>query len=146
MLVLEPKNGVVRVFNAGHLYPVVSKTDGSVERIGEGFNSFPLGVVANADYPEFVYRLKEGEAISIMSDGLSDAMNEQEDLFSEARITEALRNPKGEDAANLGRRLIAAIRKFAGNAPQTDDQCLVVFRRAAKKDQMVETVTEDGEK
>ncbi len=129
MLILEPKAGIVRILNAGHPYPILSKPDGCVERIAVGFNSFPLGITAKAEYPEFVYRLQEGETISIMSDGISDATNERDEQFSELRICETLRNSSGEDATKLGRRLIAAIRKFAEPQPQTDDQTLVVFKR-----------------
>ncbi len=132
MIVLEPESGIVRVFNAGHLYPFVSKSDGTVKRIGENFNGFPLGVVPDAEYPEFVYKLEEGEAISIMSDGLTDAMNESEESFTEARVMEALRNPDALDAVQLGRKLVTTMRKFADAAQQTDDQCLVVFRRCRK--------------
>ena len=106
-----------------------ARYDGCVERIAVGFNSFPLGITAKAEYPEFVYRLQEGETISIMSDGISDATNERDEQFSELRICETLRNSSGEDATKLGRRLIAAIRKFAEPQPQTDDQTLVVFKR-----------------
>lgn len=129
MIVLEPSTGVLRIFNAGHLYPVVSKVDGTVERIGEGFNGFPLGVVSDAEYPEFIYQLEEGESISIMSDGLTDAMNESEEQFTEERVIETLKNPEGLDAVSLGRRLVAMMRKFSDSTQQTDDQCLVVFRR-----------------
>ena len=129
MLILEPKAGIVRILNAGHPYPILSKPDGCVERIAVGFNSFPLGITAKAEYPEFVYRLQEGETISIMSDGISDATNERDEQFSELRICETLRNSSGEDATKLGRRLIAAIRKFAEPQPQSDDQTLVVFKR-----------------
>lgn len=133
MLVLEPASGTLHVFNAGHLYPVVSKANGEAESVGEGFNGFPLGIVADADYPEFVYQLEEGDAIAIMSDGLTDAMNENDEPFSESRVIEALKNREKLDAINLGQRLVATMRSFAGSAPQTDDQCLVVFRRCPVK-------------
>ena len=93
------------------------------------------------EYPEFVYHLSEGEAISIMSDGLTDAMNDQEELFTEARVLEALQNPDALDASQLGSRLITKVHKFADAEIQTDDQCLVVFRRCSAEDEPSETVT-----
>ena len=141
MLVLEPDTGTVHIFNAGHNYPIVSKTDGKVELLGEGFNNFPFGLTPNVEYPEFVYHLSEGEAISIMSDGLTDAMNDQEELFTEARVLEALQNPDALDASQLGSRLITKVHKFADAEIQTDDQCLVVFRRCSAEDEPSETVT-----
>ena len=134
MIILEPETGVVHIFNAGHLYPVVSKADGTVERVGKGFNSFPLGVVPNADFPEFVYSLKEGDAMSIMSDGFPDAQNVDEVAYGDDRIEHALRNPDMADATTLGRRLVHDMKRFSDSCPQTDDQCLVVFRRVPSND------------
>lgn len=132
MLAIEPETGVVHIFNAGHNYPIVSKPDGSVQRIGEGYNSFPFGMVQDAEYPEFVYRLAEGESISIMSDGLTDAMNADEEQFTEARVVDALQNHDSLDAARLGRKLVTEIQQFANGETQTDDQCLVVLRRCVQ--------------
>ena len=134
MVVLEPATGVVRIYNAGHLYPVVSKLDGSAERIGENYNSFPLGIVEDATFPEFVYQLQHGETIALMSDGFPDALSVEDDAFGDARVAEALRNPHGDDAKTVGKRLVDVMRRFAEGTRQTDDQCLVVFRRAPTSD------------
>ena len=129
MIILEPSAGVARIFNAGHLYPVVSKADGATTRVGEGFNSFPLGIVPDAEFPEFIYSMDEGDSIAIMSDGFPDAMNVQQETFGDERIERSLRNETGEDATSLGRRLARDVKDFSESCPQSDDQCLVVFRR-----------------
>ena len=130
MIILEPKTGLARIFNAGHLFPVVSRADGETVRVGEGFNSFPLGIVLDAEYPEFVYTLHEGDATSIMSDGFPDAMNARQETFGDARVLRSLRNATNDDATTLGRRLVRDVKSFSDSCPQTDDQCLVVFRRS----------------
>jgi len=129
LAILEPATGTVRVYNAGHLYPMVAKTDGTVEVIGEGRNGFPLGIVPDATYEETVYRLAPGEAIALMSDGLPDAMNAADQALGARGVAELFRNPDGLDAGRLGRRLIVGLLDYVGGAPQVDDQCLVVFRR-----------------
>lgn len=131
MIILEPETGVARIFNAGHLYPVVSRADGSTERVGVGANSFPLGVVPDAEFPEFVYSLREGDATSIMSDGFPDAMNARQETFGDNRVERSLANPNCDDATTLGRRLVRDMKDFSDSCPQTDDQCLVVFRRVS---------------
>ena len=128
-IILEPNVGVARIFNAGHLYPVALKANGATERIGEGYNSFPLGVVPDAEFPEFDYSLDEGDSIAIMSDGFPDAMNARQETFGDERVERSLRNATGEDATSLGRRLVRDVKDFSESCPQSDDQCLVVFRR-----------------
>ena len=143
MIILEPNAGIARIFNAGHLFPVVSKADGATMRVGEGFNSFPLGVVPDAEFPEFVYSLDEGDSISIMSDGFPDAMNSRQEAFGDERVERSLVNATNEDATSLGRRLVSDVEKFSESCPQTDDQCLVVFRRV-RPDASVETSASVG--
>lgn len=141
MIILEPKTGIARIFNAGHLYPIVSKSDGSAIRVGEGFNSFPLGVVPEADFPEYVYALEEGDAMSIMSDGFPDAMSVGQEAYGDERVLRALRNSDSSDATTLGQRLIQDMKSFSDACPQTDDQCLVVFRRVSAKNASTPGVT-----
>lgn len=129
LAILEPETGTLRVYNAGHLYPIVAKTDGSVEFIGEGRNGFPLGIVPDATYEETVYQLAPGDAVALMSDGLPDAINSDDQALGGRGVSELFRNPDGLAAAPLGRRLVVGVLEYVGGAQQVDDQCLVVFRR-----------------
>ncbi len=129
LTILEPKTGTLRVYNAGHLYPMVAKTDGTVEFIGEGRNGFPLGVVPDATYEETVYTLAPGDAVALMSDGLPDAIDADDRALGGRGVSELFRNPDGLDAVRLGRRLVVGVLEYVGGAQQVDDQCLVVFRR-----------------
>ena len=129
LAILEPETGTLRVYNAGHLYPIVAKTDGTVEFIGEGRNGFPLGIVPDATYEETVYQLAPGDAVALMSDGLPDAINSDDQALGGRGVSELFRNPDGLAAAPLGRRLVVGVLEYVGGAQQVDDQCLVVFRR-----------------
>lgn len=129
LTILEPETGTLRVYNAGHLYPTVAKSDGTVEFIGEGRNGFPLGVVPDATYEEVVYQLEPGDAVALMSDGFPDAMNVDERALGARGVTDLFRNPDGLDAVRLGRRFVVGVLDYVGGARQVDDQCLVVFRR-----------------
>ncbi|MBP3529912.1 MAG: SpoIIE family protein phosphatase [Thermoguttaceae bacterium] len=129
LAILEPETGTLRVYNAGHLYPIVAKTDGTVEFIGEGRNGFPLGVIPDATYEETVYRMAPGDAVALMSDGLPDAINSDDQALGGRGVSELFRNPDGLAAAPLGRRLVVGVLDYVGGAQQVDDQCLVVFRR-----------------
>ncbi len=129
LAILEPETGTLRVYNAGHLYPIVAKTDGTVEFIGEGRNGFPLGVIPDATYEETVYRMAPGDTVALMSDGLPDAINSDDQALGGRGVSELFRNPDGLAAAPLGRRLVVGVLEYVGGAQQVDDQCLVVFRR-----------------
>lgn len=129
LTILDPETGTLRVYNAGHLYPTVAKTDGTVEFIGEGRNGFPLGVVPDATYEETVYQMAPGDAVALMSDGVPDAIDVDDRALGGRGVSELFRNPDGLDAVRLGRRLVVGVLEYVGGAQQVDDQCLVVFRR-----------------
>lgn len=148
LAILEPETGTLRVYNAGHLYPMVAKTNGTVEFIGEGRNGFPLGVVPDATYEETVYPLAPGDAVALMSDGVPDAINVADEALGGRGVSELFRNPDGLDAVRLGRRLVVGVLEYVGGAQQVDDQCLVVFRRkpvgeAAASEATVKTSLDD---
>lgn len=133
IVVLNPKDHTLRLVNAGHPYPIVSSLDCQIrELINRG--SFPLGVTSTATYEEDLFTFAPGDIVALMSDGLSDAMNEQGDYFTQNNVREYLRNKESFTAEELGGSLMYAIREFAGHARQSDDQCLVMIGRDKTED------------
>jgi serine phosphatase RsbU (regulator of sigma subunit) len=49
-------------------------------------------------------------------------------FFETERVLDVVRQARGEDAARIVRRLHAAVRAFAGDAPLVDDITAVVCR------------------
>ncbi|MDO5566325.1 MAG: PP2C family protein-serine/threonine phosphatase, partial [Planctomycetia bacterium] len=128
IVVLDPKDNSLRLVNAGHPYPIVSSLDCQTrELINRG--SFPLGVTPTATYEEDLFTFEPGDIIAVMSDGLSDAMDEQGNYFTQNSVREYLKNKESFTAEELGGSLMYAIREFAGHARQSDDQCLVMIGR-----------------
>ncbi|MDD3588246.1 MAG: SpoIIE family protein phosphatase [Thermoguttaceae bacterium] len=128
IVVLDPNDNSLRLVNAGHPYPIVSSLDCQTrELINRG--SFPLGVSATATYEEDLFTFEPGDILAVMSDGLSDAMDEQGNYFTQQRVREYLKNKESFTAEELGGSLMYAIREFAGHTRQSDDQCLVMIGR-----------------
>ncbi len=132
LIVIELKTGNVHIINAGHVLPILSKTDGTIECLAEDVTTFPLGVMPNNTYQEYVFQINEGEIVSMMSDGIPDAMNHLGNYFTSDRVNEYLRNPSKLSTQELGERLIKQVQDFVGSTPQSDDQCLVIFGKVPK--------------
>jgi len=119
--------------NVCGLTPDISKNHSELNKVTEiadKLKGLPLGVVPNATYNQLTFELSLGQMIAIYSDGLTDAMNVEGQMFDLSRIKEFLSSqtpPYSVDS--IGRRLINTIRAFSANAPQSDDQCLVLFGR-----------------
>ena len=65
----------------------------------------------------------------VYSDGLTDAQNQQGEMFSEERLLAIIRQqaPSGSDA--LERKLLKDIKEFTQDTPQTDDITFVVVEK-----------------
>ena len=129
LLVIEPDNGKIHLFNAGHVIPILIHEGGELEPVGDGKQGFPIGIIGDAEYEEIPVLLQPRDALVLMSDGITDAMNEESESFGTVRVQKYLKRAGITDPETLGRGLIAKIEKFAGSASQTDDQCLVVIGR-----------------
>ncbi len=129
--VLDPKRHELTVVNAGHMPPLLCTASGTVEPVGEDCSQLPLGVAADADYPQTVIPLSSGDCISLYTDGITDAMNRQEQSYGEQRLLDLLKiNNEGAD--RIGRAILDDVKQFVGECPQIDDMCLVCFGRESE--------------
>jgi serine phosphatase RsbU (regulator of sigma subunit)/pSer/pThr/pTyr-binding forkhead associated (FHA) protein len=113
---------------AGHMSPIVRKPDGSIEEFDESNIGLPVGVMP--DYPfEVIQRtLEPGEIVVIYTDGVSEAMNPNGDLYNEERVREIVKTGPAE-AEELGKALLADVRRHAAGRPQNDDITIMTFGR-----------------
>ncbi len=132
LLLIEPKNGRLRLFNAGHDTPYLRRADGSVEEIGYGRHGSPIAVDPVIECDEVVVDLMPGDAFVMMTDGIPNAADAESRLFGAPRVRQFLENRELASPDDIGKGLIAEVRRFADGVPQADDQCVVVVGRNAK--------------
>ena len=132
LLVLEPENGKLRLFNAGHDTPFLRRADGSVEEVGFGRHGFPIAMMPEIHCLEVVIDLEPRDVFVMMTDGIPNAADGDQELFGTARIRRYLEQTESASPAEIGKGLIAEVRRFAGDAPQADDQCVVVVGRGVR--------------
>jgi hypothetical protein len=106
------REGVVTMANAGHLSPYCGGVEIEVD------SELPLGLAADVVYGETVIELAAGDRLTLMSDGVVEAMNMQHELFGFERTREI----SGQSA-----HAIAAAAQAFG---QEDDITVLTIRRA----------------
>ena len=124
---LEPQTGVLSYINAGHNPPLVARVDGEVEELGSG--GFPLGIMPNAEYEFGRTSLQKGEALVVFSDGVSEAVDIQDEEYGMERFTEVVRNNRTRSAAGLRDKIESSLSAFTQTAPANDDITLVIVKR-----------------
>jgi len=75
-------DGAVTVANAGHLSPYRGGEEIPVD------SGLPLGIAAGIEYPEAQFHLQPGDTMTLLSDGVVEAMNPEGQLFGFDRTRE----------------------------------------------------------
>jgi serine phosphatase RsbU (regulator of sigma subunit) len=125
--VLDTSTGVVEYVDAGHEPPVVISADGRA-RVVEKQSGLALGFLPGVAYAAGRIELEPGDTLVFYTDGFSEAMNDERELFGLARMVTALANSQRDTVEQLGNGLIDAVYRFVGDAPQSDDLTLLVVR------------------
>ena len=111
--------------NAGHNPPFLVSANG-VRRLETG--GVVLGLFAQAAFDEEALKLQPGDFILAFSDGVSEAMNEAGDEFSDDRLLACVESNRGAPPKVVLDNLLKDVRAFCGDAPQSDDVTIVMVR------------------
>jgi sigma-B regulation protein RsbU (phosphoserine phosphatase) len=72
--------------------------------------------------------LRPGDVIALYTDGITEAMNADSDLFGDARLTRLIAEHGHLDAADLRERILREIEAFVGAADQHDDMTMILIK------------------
>jgi phosphoserine phosphatase RsbU/P len=124
---LDPQTGALRFTNAGHNPPY--RLNGRDVTPIAGSKGRPLGTRENSAYETGHLTLALGDAIYLYTDGITEAANTKDDLFSEERLEAVLRENAGHRPDDMIKAVADAARSFANGAPQSDDITALAIRR-----------------
>jgi sigma-B regulation protein RsbU (phosphoserine phosphatase) len=122
----EPERHRLTFVDAGHTKAILSCGAGS--RFLEGPN-LPLGVRDDEVYDQSTVEWHPGDAVLLYSDGLSEAMNGNGEMFGTARLSQLLAELNREQvpACVIAESVRAEIRDFLdGLLPGDDSTCIVI--------------------
>jgi serine phosphatase RsbU (regulator of sigma subunit) len=135
--VLDPGRNQVTIINAGHLAPLIYRqATGKLEdSISTEKTGLPLGVLDKYEYVAHQIELRPGDSLLLFTDGITDAMNVQNQAFTMKGIHAAILEKTGQPShtltpPELGDRIIKAIKQHAAGRSQHDDIALVCFGRS----------------
>ncbi len=121
--VCDPATRLLRYVNAGHNAPVLLRGG---DRILLEATGSVVGLLQNVEYEERSLTLSPGDALIAYTDGISEALNSDEEEWGEERMLEAATPAIPACADEILRAIFTAADGFIGNAPQYDDMTLLV--------------------
>ncbi len=126
--VLERDSGHPAFANAGHNPPLIRRATGEVEWL-DAASGVALAVMPGLDYEEGTTTLAPGDALLLYTDGVTEAVNAEDELFGEPRLKETVAEAAGGPASEAVAQIFAAVQRFAGGEPQADDLTVLGLRR-----------------
>jgi phosphoserine phosphatase RsbU/P len=128
LAVLDPIGHQATIVNAGHMPPLLHRNKDSIRPVGEDFSHLPLGVDLQTAYEQCSIPLQPGDSLILYTDGITEAMNAGDELYSHQRLITRLAADT-DSVSTLGRRILDDVRSFVGSRQQSDDMCLVCVGR-----------------
>ena len=131
LAVIDINTGKGHAANAGHEHPALRKAGNDYELV-KYKHSPAVGTMEGINFREHEFELGPGDTVFVYTDGVTEATNENVELFGEERMIEALNKHKDCDPADLLPAVKAEIDAFVGNASQFDDITMLAFRYNGK--------------
>lgn len=125
--VLNTRTGEVVYSNAGHNSPFILRRNGSIEAAATT-NGFVLGAFVNIKQTAKQIQLQTNEGIFLYTDGITEAVNSTEAIFTEERLQEVLQRAPNAPLPEMVEGVIAAVNEFAQGAAQADDLTVLALR------------------
>ena len=129
---IDQKTRCLTFANAGQTRPIL-KSAGNVQSLDSVGVHFPLGMKEDSLYEERTVPLQPGDTLFLLTDGFTDAMDSQQEMFGTERIERLLKDPRldGISAQNLMDLITEEVRRHVGDAAQHDDMTMVVVKVTA---------------
>ena len=127
--ILDLTSGELNWCNAGHDPPFCLRPGQSVPTRLEGEAGPPLCVIEGYAYSAERYRLLPGEALCLFTDGVTEAMNADDELYGRQRLFSLLKSSSGAtEAMQLVNAIRDDVRAFVLTTERSDDLTILVLR------------------
>ena len=128
--VLDPATGQVTYCNAGHNPPLLLRAGGQGDVQALGRTGLPLGIrEEGATWEQATVALGPGDTLLLYTDGVTEAQTPAGAMFGQERLLAAAQATLGRPAQEVQAGLLAEMRRFLGDVPQSDDITVVVVVR-----------------
>jgi len=105
---------------------VLRKKTGEIEELE--LTGMAVGAMGDAEYTQAEVPLTPGDVMVLYTDGITEAVNDREEMFDLPRLIEAIRNNSSLSSKEIADEIIRSVFSFSGTQPQFDDITLMVVK------------------
>jgi serine phosphatase RsbU (regulator of sigma subunit)/CHASE2 domain-containing sensor protein len=126
MAIYDRASGTLEYANAGHNSPIIIR--GGEPSWLPAAENFVLGGYEGLDYEQESVDFLPGDCLALYTDGVTEAMNETNELFGDDRLMETIRHAADSPAKEMVGRIDSEVARYAGTAGQSDDVTVMALR------------------
>ena len=125
--ILNIKTGEVEYCNGGHNPPLIVSNNMKIEQLDLTEN-FVVGAISSSTYNSKKIKLDEGDSLLLHTDGVTEAMNLNNEQYTDERLVKCLENTKHLSVTELVTRLSDDVKGFTTGAEQSDDITIMALK------------------
>ena len=126
--VYDPETGRLTYANGGHNPPLIVHAD-NTSTLLPPTEGLALGLLPGYEYQQNTVTVEPGESLILYTDGVTEAMNADEEEFGVERLQQIFTGSYPREAYAITQSIFDAVDEFAGDTPQSDDvTCLTLCR------------------
>ena len=127
-LFLQNPQGMGQFISAGHNPAYLFRAaTGKIEKLFS--DAFFLGMFEEATYESRPFHLGPGDILVVISDGVTDAQNPQQEMFGEQRLLQVIRQEAPSGGQAIEKQLLKSIEEFTQGTAQNDDITFVAVEK-----------------
>jgi len=126
IFICNVRTGECRFTNAGHNPPYIQRKSGHQEILNQRHGPI-IGALEGLAFKEDRVQLQKGDQLLIFTDGVTEAMDPSDALYTEKRLEEFLNSSAFSSVEDLVNRCLDSVEAFASGADQADDITLLAF-------------------
>jgi sigma-B regulation protein RsbU (phosphoserine phosphatase) len=123
---IDQNTGIFQYSNAGHNYPILVRESGDMELLKTGGPI--IGALPEMSYQSDSVKLNKNDVLFFFTDGLSEAMDESEQEYTEERIRDFICNNRNQTPDVLIDSILKDVRSFDPTYPPRDDTTLIAIK------------------
>lgn len=126
LCLIDQRHRALHYVNAGHVPPAVVRANGTVEYLRDG--GMVVGLFADVTYERGQIRLEPGDIVVGCTDGITEAMDTQENEFGVERLMEVVHRERAAPATRVVDLVLTEVDRFSRGGPHEDDRVILVMK------------------
>ena len=123
---LDKPHRTLHYVNAGHVPPAVVRADGSVEYLCEG--GMVVGLFPSVTFDRGHVKLEKGDVFVACTDGITEAMNAQDEEFGREGLTAMVTRERHLPAEEIVKSVLTEVDLFSRGGTHEDDRVILVLK------------------